>query len=356
MKIDWNKIEPCGKTTLGNDKKIYLDHLPKGGKQIKWSSCIGMEIYALYDDIEYIIKIKNRLKNGSFIIDLVGDDYNEIDFEIARNNLYRCKIGRLIRNIYVNKTIPNRQLIIDSIGENEAKKYTCSQGVKIPIKCPNCGLVTEVAIHNIVHHDFTCGYCTTGITYSERLMREVLNKLNIEYKMQYMIKGYNYRYDFYLPEFNAILETHGEQHYVEVGESGMFGKPSNDKENDKNKMDAAVANGIEPHNYHQIDCRESNLKWCKPYITEALKQYSNIEELNEDEWNEIATKAERKYSSLVEVCKTYEEHKVTFISVKDFHEMYFPELKRREVNGYLIKGAELGICTYIKAPYNRKNK
>ena len=354
MKIDWEKIEPCGKTTLGNDKKIYLEHLPKGGKQIKWSDCIGMEIYSLYDNMEYTIKIKDRLEDGTFIIDLVGDNYNEIGFAIARNNLYRCKIGRLIRNIYVNKTIPNRQLIIDSIGEEEAKKYTYSQGVKIPIKCPNCGLVTKVAIHNVVHHDFTCGYCTTGISYSERLMREVLNKLNIEYKMQYIIKGYSYRYDFYLPKFNAIIETHGEQHYVCDGERGMFGRPSNDKENDKNKMDTAVANGIKSCDYHQVDCRESNITWCRPYIIEALKHYSDIEKFDEDEWNDIAAKAERKYSSLVEVCKTYDENKETFTTVKDFQEKFFPELKRREVNGYLVKGEELGICTYRKTPHKKR--
>ena len=75
MKIDWGKIEPCGKTTLGNDKKIYLEHLPKGGKQIKWSDCIGMEIYSLYDNMEYTIKIKDRINDyGAYLVKITPDE------------------------------------------------------------------------------------------------------------------------------------------------------------------------------------------------------------------------------------------------------------------------------------------
>ena len=133
MKINWDEIEPIGKTSLGNDKKIYAELLPQTSKGIKWTKAVGECFYVLYDNIEYIVKIKNYLGNRRFIIDLVGEDYNEIEFEINGNNLKNAKIGKLIRNIYVNKKIHNRQLIIDSIGEDNAKTYTCSQNIKIPI-------------------------------------------------------------------------------------------------------------------------------------------------------------------------------------------------------------------------------
>mgnify|MGYP003288786035 CR=1 FL=1 len=355
MKIDWDKIEPCGKTTLGNDKKIYLDHLPHSAKGVQWKLTVGMELYVLYDNKEYTIKVKECRDNRKLVIDLIGDDYNEIDFIISDNNLYKCKIGRLIRNIYVNKTIPNRQLIIDSIGEEEAKKHTCSQGVRIPIKCPNCGLTTYLAIHNITGSGFTCKYCTSGISYPERLMRETLKELKIEYKMQYKIKDYNFRYDFYLKKHNAILETHGIQHYVEVGEKGIHGQISKDKENDAEKERVALENGIAKNNYHQIDCRKSELEWCKQHFIKALKQYSNIEGLTDEQWNNIGARAERKYSSLVDVCNTYNKTKDSFTTVINFQKDYFPELRRKEVNDMLVKGSDLGICDY-KRQYKRKNK
>ena len=355
MKIDWSKVEPCGKTTLGNDKKIYLEHLPHSAKGVQWKKTIGMNIYALYDNKEYTIKIKGITEERVLIIDLVGDDYNEIGFEIANNNIKKCKIGRLIRNIYVNKTIPNRQLIIDSIGEEEAKKHTCSQGVRIPIVCPNCGLVTNLAIHNITSNGFTCKYCTSGISYPERLMRETLNELKIDYKMQYKIEGYSFRYDFYLKDFNAILETHGCQHYVEVGEKGIHGQISRDKDNDVAKEQAALEYGIKKCNYHQIDCRKSELEWCRLHFIEALKQYSDIDKLTEEQWSEIGVRAERKYSSLVEVCNTYNKTKDNFTTVVNFHKEYFPELTRKEVNDMLCKGSDLGICDY-KRQYIRTNK
>lgn len=344
MKINWDEIESVGKTTLGNDKKIYVDHLPKESNRIKWTKSVGKYVYVLYDNIEYTIKIEEYLGNRKFIIDLVGNDYNEIGFEIGGNNLSKAKIGRLIRNIYVNKTIPNRQLIIDSIGENEAKHHTCSQGIKIPIKCPHCGVETKAAICNIVSNGFFCPHCTQGISYSERLMRELLKELKLEYKTQYIIKGYNYRYDFYIPKYNMILETHGEQHYVENGERGIYGIPSYDKENDMEKERIALESGITY--YYQIDCRKSELEWCKKYFIKALSNHIDIDVITENMWKEIGLRAEKRHTALGEVCKKYNEIGHKYKTVVDFWKDNFPELTRKEVNDYLIKGSKLGICTY----------
>ena len=186
-------------------------------------------------------------------------------------------------------------------------------------------------------------------------MRETLNELKIDYKMQYKIEGYSFRYDFYLKDFNAILETHGCQHYVEVGEKGIHGQISRDKDNDIAKEQAALENEIKKDNYHQIDCRKSELEWCKLHFIEALKQYSCIDKLTEEQWSEIGIRAERKYSSLVEVCNTYNETKDSFTTVVNFHKEYFPELTRKEVNDMLCKGSDLGICDY-KRQYNRRNR
>ena len=91
------------------------------------------------------------------------------------------------------------------------------------------------------------------------------------------------------------------------------------------------------------------------HFIQALKQYSDIDKLTEEQWNDIGVRAERKYSSLVDVCNTYNKMKDKFTTVVNFQKDYFPELTRKEVNDMLIKGSDLGICDY-KRQYNRRNK
>lgn len=73
-----------------------------------------------------------------------------------------------------------------------------------------------------------------------------LLKYNIKYEYQYKFTGYEYRYDFYLPDYNIILEINGGQHYninafpehwdTKSGESTI--------DRDKRKYNIAVKNGI----------------------------------------------------------------------------------------------------------------
>lgn len=56
------------------------------------------------------------------------------------------------------------------------------------------------------------------------------------------LKGGRYRYDFYLPKLNAIIECNGEQHYYIVwGGRQQFLKQ---QEHDRQKISYALANGI----------------------------------------------------------------------------------------------------------------
>lgn len=52
----------------------------------------------------------------------------------------------------------------------------------------------------------------------ELAIKEILDKYNIEYQREYKIPGnsYKFRYDFYLPEHNVLIEFHGGQHYFPV--------------------------------------------------------------------------------------------------------------------------------------------
>ena len=62
-----------------------------------------------------------------------------------------------------------------------------------------------------------------------------------------------FRFDFFIPEINTIIEVNGQQHYYEVwgGRAGLL----NQQENDRKKISYALANKIKMYTipYWEID-------------------------------------------------------------------------------------------------------
>lgn len=98
------------------------------------------------------------------------------------------------------------------------------------------GITEKVTITCKVHGDFqqvayihACGFgcpkcsCSKG----ELLLIKLLKKNNIDFIHQYRLPNtkYRYRYDFYLPKYNTLIEFQGEQHFIAVdffgGEEGL---------------------------------------------------------------------------------------------------------------------------------------
>ena len=81
----------------------------------------------------------------------------------------------------------------------------------------------------------------------EKIIHERLTKEGIEFKIEYKIPGYSYRYDFYLTKLNLLIEYNGLQHYNQVD----FFHNSNEKYGlsyiqklDKEKVELANTLGI----------------------------------------------------------------------------------------------------------------
>ena len=89
----------------------------------------------------------------------------------------------------------------------------------------------------------------------------LLKEANIKYERE---KTYNdlkmgkFRYDFYLPDLNTIIEVNGQQHYYEVwgGRAGLLKQ----QENDRKKISYALANKIIMYSipYWEIDKLETS--------------------------------------------------------------------------------------------------
>lgn len=79
-----------------------------------------------------------------------------------------------------------------------------------------------------------CPKCSVNLSLGEKAIIKVLDKLGINYETQKTFKDLFYsdkraklRYDFYLHEYNLLIEFHGEQHYTPVN---MKGKLSDEKD------------------------------------------------------------------------------------------------------------------------------
>ena len=224
----------------------------------------------------------------------------------------------------------------------DAYTHTYSSNKKVELKCPECGHIKAMQISKLTHQGFSCGLCSDGISYPEKLMASILTKLNIEFVKQMSFDNGEHRYDFYLPQYNVILETHGEQHYT-----GWCGNEEDflyQQENDKYKHELAIVNGILNEDYHEIDCRHSTLEWCRPNVEKALTSYVDTSSLTDKDWKEADIQAQK--SLKIEVCKYWKENKktdsvLTTQQVADVFGVGADAIRR-----YLTWGNTNGFCNY----------
>ena len=123
-----------------------------------------------------------------------------------------------------------------------------------------------------------------GISVPEKFMWNVLKELNIEFKTQLNKRDFdwcqNYKYDFYIPSLNMVVETHGGQHYEKGFESCNGRNLKEEQLNDRLKKELALNNNIK--NYIVVDCRKSELEWLKENIIKELDRYFDLSNID---WN-----------------------------------------------------------------------
>lgn len=148
------------------------------------------------------------------------------------------------------------------ITEEQMKTMMPNSSRTLEVLCPSCGNITHTNPNILFKNDFSCEKCSDGISYPEKFMKSFLDQLHICYEKQYSPDWANKkRYDFYLLDYNCIVEVHGVQHYTH----SFNGKAlKEEQENDKYKKRLAIQNGIK--NYITIDCRKSNVDWIKSHI------------------------------------------------------------------------------------------
>lgn len=223
--------------------------------------------------------------------------------------------------------------------KKDAFKYTRGSNKKIDWVCPTCNSdILNKCINDVWKRGLACTKCSDGRSYPEKLVANLLDELKVEFKPQFTIEGYPYIYDFYLPNFNCIIETHGNQHYNEHG-FGIIHENARsleeEQENDRLKEELAKSLGF---NYIVIDCRNSDYEYIKKSIVKT--KFCSI--LNTDITNVdfVSLHIKSMKSNYLKVCELY--NKGTFI--QDI--MQQVHLTEDTVRKYLRDATKNGICNY----------
>lgn len=230
--------------------------------------------------------------------------------------------------------------------EDEEFGYTHTYGTneKTYFRCPDCNnrLYTLPSLVYNKANEIVCPQCKDGFSYPEKFMCSVLNQLGINYIYQLTSRDCEwvgeYRYDFYLNDYNYIIETHGLQHYDEY--IGYFKNGKLQQEIDVIKKNLALSNKIDM--YIEIDCRYSELEWIKNSILNS--ELNTLFDLSLIDWTKCALYASK--SLLIEVCNAWNNGNNT---IKDLQEQF--GLSDVTVARYLDKGAEIGLCYFNHAEY-----
>ena len=140
-------------------------------------------------------------------------------------------------------------------------------------KCPNCGSFKRTNMGRIYRDGFKCKICDiSNGSFGECLFKFILNTNNIKFEKEWVFDwGKNYRYDFYLYDFNCIVEIQGMQHYKDVALWNKDITLEQRKDIDNDKEAKALENGIDM--YFRIDCKKSKIDY-------FLKQIKNSNILN----------------------------------------------------------------------------
>ena len=309
------------------------------------------------------IDIKNKIKSINPNI-LIISEYDDMDIIAYNCKLeYKCLIDGYIGEMKtshllngVSCPVCENKIIIHGINDiatthpdyvkyflnkEDTFNYSFGSNHKVSIICPNCGYIKhKVVINNFLRGINHCTICADKISLPEKFCRELLLSLNIKFVYQKIFDWSDKkRYDFYLPNYNTIIEVNGMQHYKETDKNKPF---YTDYKNDIYKKDIALQNNI--LNYIIVDCRKSEFEWLVDNFTYSLNKYFDLSDVS---WKIIFEKSQKNL--LLEACDLYNKN----YSITKIAESL--NLCTETISTYLKIGNKISKCNYIPRVRNIKN-
>ena len=223
------------------------------------------------------------------------------------------------------------------VNKDDAYKYKARSNQRADLKCPLCGTKKgNMLIESLTGRGFNCPSCGDKTSLPERYMYNLLMQMEEEFTTQEIFSwSKNKRYDFYLEQYNLIIETHGSQHYDNHNFSHMGGKTlREEQENDLLKYNLAIKNG---YNIICVDCRKSDTEYIKNSILSS--ELNEILDFTNVDWDRVDI--DSYINSIIHKSSILWNEGKSTIEISDI-----VHRTQKVVARYLLKANKLNWCQY----------
>lgn len=118
------------------------------------------------------------------------------------------------------KQSKDTDIFLKELYERHGNKFTLlteyiNAKTPVRVKCNNCGFIRDVNPVTLLHAGY-CPKCDKKNSIGEKKIVKFLEQNNIKYIPQMYFSNWDigiHYFDFYIPQYNLILEYHGIQHY-----------------------------------------------------------------------------------------------------------------------------------------------
>ena len=263
------------------------------------------------------------------------------DLWVAETNL-KAGVGCLgcgnSNNVYVQEGINS---IVDTDpwmikyflgGYDEAKRYSSGSTVKVQTRCPQCNQIKhkKLAIYSIKNVNYSCPYCSDGISYPQKFVASVLRQCFEPFVTEYSPSWANGRkYDFYLPEENIIIEVDGG---IGHGKETYDNKPDViGAKVDKEKDDLAIENASIL--VIRIQADKSEFEYMKNSVIENLGDIFDLDLFVD--W--VVVEKDALNSLVIKACELYNKGFSVSNIAQDIH------LSTHTIYAYLKRGIKIRL-------------
>ena len=301
-----------------------------------WSNNIGKELYFEYDDISGYIKILDYKKSKPQ--GYITLQYNDIITTTTTPNLLHFNIPRLFGKEKLSKEykynigdIINKYNDSMKILEQIRIEYNNSSNRGYKIECLDCHYIFKTTEQRLS----TCPVCGKRSSYSEKFVYSIFKQANINFIPQKEFEWLHNRfYDVYLPDYNIIVEIHGEQHFKPI-KLNNHETPEETYQNtlmaDRIKYNAAIKNDV---SYYIIDASDPKQLFHAAKNVLSFIDFSKISEL---ECEKFAS-----YKRIIKECELWNQG----YTLEEIH----AQLKEpiQSIQQKLRLGNKYSICNYSK--------
>lgn len=334
--IDFIYDDIVGKLIIKNnfkDKRKLLISYNNKEKEILYHKIINLQISdLLYGDFKFDIgytyknkfgtfKVIDRLKNNSkkYKVECLtcGFKFERNESDLEKNRGCPCCSGRIVVPEINDMWTKNPELAKLLADPGDGYKYTEFTNQILKWKCPDCGEIIYKRASTVNERGLGCHSCGNGISYPNRFIFNFLKELGVNFKSEKIFTWSKRRmYDFYLENYNCIIEAHGMQHYKDCGFT--VGVKEQQKI-DKQKENLAKNNGITK--YIIIDCRYSDKDFIKNSIKNSMlnKLFDlskiDFDKINEKSKEKILFKIVELYNNNMEVAEIAQKYNLTIQAI-----------------------------------------